>query len=258
MMSDNNTCTFRYTGMGIDPASPRDDWWRLVKADGYTLGKRFFYIDNRGVTYTADKKLLLKAPNGLTGDYTVLPETLVICNRAFDFGRGIRLTNITLPEGLKAVGEFSLTGCMSDFVPLPSTVEYIGDRAISGRNLKRFIFPKSLKYITRRGIPLFVEEFISETPYVQLREGMIIINNSVVEYYGKDAHIVIPNDITRIGFNAFSCCKALVSVVIPEAVEVIEQGAFGYSTSLTDIQLLGHPKIGRDAFHKCPGYKKKD
>ncbi len=252
-MNNATNDNFRYTGMGIDPLSPREDWWNLVKADGYTIGEKFFWTDEKGVKYTADRKLLYKAPKGLDGDYTVLSGTLVICDNAFAFTDDVRLNKIVLPEGLKAVGEFSLSGCVGP-VELPSSVEYIGDNALSPLQ-KRFVFPKSLKHITHLGIPLEAEEFISESPYVRVRDGMIIFNDTLLRYFGKKVHVVIPNDVTTIAVNAFSYCDTIESVVIPDSVKKISQQAFSNCVSLRDISILGTPKIGVNAFYKCPGYK---
>lgn len=49
-------------------------------------------------------------------------------------------------------------------------------------------------------------------------EGFHIENGCLKEYIGADKEVVIPNGVTSIGNYAFSDCKSLRSVVIPDSV----------------------------------------
>jgi hypothetical protein len=52
--------------------------------------------------------------------------------------------------------------------------------------------------------------------------------------------IVIPDSVTRIGWDAFGWCESLTSITIPENVTSIGNYAFGYCSRLTSIDLSNH------------------
>lgn len=87
-------------------------------------------IDDSGVKYTADKRILLKAPQDLTSYY--IPEGVAkIYDSAFS---GIAsLEYIKIPEGVCAVGKYAFQGCSNlKEVILPKSVTQIGDYAFNG------------------------------------------------------------------------------------------------------------------------------
>ncbi len=64
--------------------------------------------------------------------------------------------------------------------------------------------------------------------------------------------ITIPDCVENIGENAFSSCSSLTSITLPDSVKTIEMGAFMYCSSLETLELP--PKletIGRNAFVNC-------
>lgn len=66
---------------------------------------------------------------------------------------------------------------------------------------------------------------------------------------GKAGSCVVPNNVTKIGYAAFSGCKSLTSVTIPESVTTIEGSAFYRCYSLGGIYFKGNaPKLGKDVF----------
>lgn len=79
------------------------------------------------------------------------------------------------------------------------------------------------------------------------------INNGVLtSYTGKDANVVIPSGVTKIGANAFSGNIYLKSVEIPETVTVIDKAAFFDCYRLSKITIKGKLKtIGNFAFCGC-------
>ena len=79
--------------------------------------------------------------------------------------------------------------------------------------------------------------------------------------FALSEHIVIPSTIlhegrtftiTRIGLNAFSCNDDIISIVIPQGVTTIEEGAFQNCHNLTSVVLPESLHlIGDYAFHRC-------
>ncbi len=101
------------------------------------------WLDDMGVMYSANKKRLLKAPEDLVGEYTVLPGTEVICNHAFHHAE--KLTGVKLPEGLKAIGS-AFWGCGSlRSITIPDSVCWIGACAFEGcGNLQSVSIPENV------------------------------------------------------------------------------------------------------------------
>ena len=64
-----------------------------------------------------------------------------------------------------------------------------------------------------------------------------IRDNTLIRYYGSDAHVVIPDGITTIGDKAFYNNQHLVSIVIPDSVSRIKSTAFAYCTRLTSVTI---------------------
>ncbi len=220
------------------------------------------WTDERGVKYSADKKRLLKAPEELKGEYTVLPVTEVICDEAFRDCE--HLTKAILPEGLKSIGGAAFDGCygLTD-VNIPSSVEFLGEGVFDAfgpanhTSLRSFTFSKSLEYITPvnnyivNAIPK-AEEYVSESPKFPIINGCLIIDNTLVCYLGKDAHVVIPQGVTAIGDLAFCQLNAITKVNIPSSVTEIGEAAFSYCSSLQSIEIPDSvTKIGTSAFFSC-------
>ena len=64
--------------------------------------------------------------------------------------------------------------------------------------------------------------------------------------------ITIPNSLVTIGNLAFSNCTALSEITIPDSVETIKTGAFGLCEALRSVTLPKHMKcIGHLAFYRC-------
>ena len=70
-------------------------------------------------------------------------------------------------------------------------------------------------------------------------------------YKSDIAGIVIEEDVTSIGNNAFNSCTSLVTVTIPNSVESIGSNAFSGCTSLTTLEYWGTTEpstVGRNVF----------
>ena len=64
--------------------------------------------------------------------------------------------------------------------------------------------------------------------------GFIIENGVLTEYTGAAKKVEIPDEVTSIGYGAFSECSRLEKVTIPESVTSIGEGVFyGCSSNLT-------------------------
>jgi hypothetical protein len=71
-----------------------------------------------------------------------------------------------------------------------------------------------------------------------------------------DGNCIIPDTITKIGYQAFEYCTGLTNVTIPESVTCIDNAAFYGCTGLTSVVIPSSvTEIGRHAFGRCTGLK---
>ena len=79
----------------------------------------------------------------------------------------------------------------------------------------------------------------------------------ITKYNGKCGNVVVPSSIdgkkvTSIGKNAFSGCKKLTNIIIPDSVKNINENAFVGCNKLTSITIPDSAtSIGRAAFYDC-------
>ena len=80
-----------------------------------------------------------------------------------------------------------------------------------------------------------------------------VIENGVLKKYdGPGGNLVVPDDVTSIGTEAFGNCADLTSVILPNSVTSIDNGAFLNCSGLFSISLpAGLERIGAYAFCDC-------
>lgn len=100
------------------------------------------FIDEYGVTYTEDRKTLIKG-NGELDEYSVPVGTEVIGYDAW--GKMEKLKNINLPEGLLRIESLAFSGCMGlTAIQLPSTLKEIEGYAFEFTMLRYIIIPEGI------------------------------------------------------------------------------------------------------------------
>ena len=134
--------------------------------------------DEFGVKYSKDWKRLLKAPESLSGKYTIRKGVKVIGNSAFWLCSS--LTNINIPNGVTTIGEGAFVRCKSlTIINIPNSVTTIGEGAFAWcKSLTSINIPNSVTTIGERAF-----------------SGCESLTN-----------INIPNSVTTIGEGAFYTC----------------------------------------------------
>ena len=149
--------------------------------------------DEFGVKYSKDWKRLLKAPESLSGKYSIRKGVKVIGDFAFFSRRS--LTNINIPNSVTTIGHSAFAFCDSlTSINIPNSVTTIGDSAFWG-----------CKFLTNINIP----------------NSVTTIGDSAFAFCDSLTNINIPNSVTTIGNWGLGACKFLTSITIPNSVVTI-------------------------------------
>ena len=89
-----------------------------------------------------------------------------------------------------------------------------------------------------------------------MNDDFLIIDGVLMGYEGAGGDVVIPGDVTHIGYEAFCSCFNLRSIEIPDTVTRIGAFAFNACTSLTSVTIPSSvTSIGVRAFSSCLSLK---
>ena len=236
------------------------------------------YTDEYGVKFSPDRKRLLKAPDDLKS-YVVPNTVTVICDNAFLSFWGNTLTSITLPEGLKTIGDEAFRWCSSlTSITLPKSLINIGENPFECLQLKinnlsphfciedDVLFTADKTHLisycsskTTYSVPYSVKT-IGDSAFcgcdsltsITLPEGLETIGDGSFSWCDNLTSITLPEGLKTIGSRAFSGCKSITSIALPEGLKTTGSGAFYSCSSLTSITLLeGLKTIGSGAFSGC-------
>ena len=267
-----SACSFRLF-VGEKPLLPQIIEDLSTKATEEELKEAF--TDEWGVKYSKDGRKLLKAPQGLKGNYSVKVGTRIICDDAFSkcssltsivisnsvvsIGDGAfkfsSLSNIVIPDSMTSIGSGAFWGCCSlSNVVVPDSVTSIGNGAFrSCSSLSNVIIPNS---VTSIGNGTFYG--CRSLSNIGIPSCVTNIANFLFCGCRSLSDIVIPDSVTSIGIGAFSNCRFLSNIVIPDSVTNIRRGAF-YKCNLPyrlEQNLISH--FGNELFKfplQIPGYK---
>lgn len=192
--------------------------------------------------------------------------------KAANYDTRKKITSITVPEGVKEIGDMAFVNCESlETIRLPSTLEKIGNAAFkSCKNLKAVSLLKGVKSIANNAF--------WNCDSLKDENGFVVIGGILLGYYGHDTalhipdgvtdivtlssgysslkydpkenitEIILPDTLERIGESVFEGFKGVASISIPAAVKMICNKAF-YSSGLKTVELKeGLETIGAGAF----------
>lgn len=198
-----------------------------------------------------------------------LPEGLTKIND-YMFSGCESLREINLPNTITSIGRDSFASCKSlEEAVMPKALTFIGQRAfVDATGLKKITLNGGLKKIefaafnncaalTELYIPASVTEIGTNAFDCCSSIERIVVEDGNEVYYSENNCLidrehraiilacndsVIPNDgsVEVIYYHAFSNCKKIENIVVPETVEKICQYAFSGCSSLRNIQL---PKL---------------
>ena len=187
-----------------------------------------------------------------------------IDDNTFNYCTG--LTSVNIGNGVTSIGNYAFYGCSGlHSVTIPNNVTSIGDNAFY--NCYYLISVTIGNGVTSIGdnafynCPRLQKVIVSD---IAKWCGILFapsVSNPL--YYAKHLYsdenteikeLVIPNNVTSIGDNAFYSCTGLTSVTIGNSVTSIGDGAFSSCSGLTSVTIgNGVTSIGGYAFRDCSG-----
>lgn len=164
-----------------------------------------------------------------------------------DFRNGIK--KVVIKNGVTSICDSAFSDCKNlTEITIPNSVTSIGNDAfIMCEKLLEISIPNSVHYIGYDAFAL--------TPWLkarQLENPLVIINDILIDGKKCTGKVYIPNNVTSIGYYAFSGCNGLTEVNIPNSVTTIYKGAFGSCKNLTEVVIpKSVVKIYDSAFLGC-------
>ena len=230
-----------FTGIVNIPASVEDigytPFYCCDGIEGFVVNPANSYYDSRdncnAIIRTYGNKLMIGCKN------STIPNTIVTIDEDA-FLRVSGLTSITIPNSVTTIGgwAFWFTGLTS--IHIPSTVISIGTNPFGGC--------ADLTSIT-------VES--GNAVFDSRNNCNAIIKTSANELISGCQNSVIPDDVTRIGDDAFYFIHTLSGeLVIPEQITSIGEYAYEGCSGLTGSLIIPNTvlEIGESAFAHCDGF----
>ncbi|MGN0153848.1 MAG: leucine-rich repeat protein [Lachnospiraceae bacterium] len=127
------------------------------------------------------------------------------------------LKSIVIPEGLTDIWSHAFENCSSlTSIVIPEGVTSIGYDAFKGcSNLTNVTIPSS---VTSKYSDAFADTPWYKNIVENSKDGLIIINNILIDGSAATGDVVIPEGVTSIRRGAFNYCSSLTSLTIPASV----------------------------------------
>ena len=173
--------------------------------------------------------------------------------RALAFASVRDMESITIPDGVKSIGESAFSACSSlTSITIPSSVKSIEAKAFAYCNsLKSVTLPKDITTISKE---MFLQ--CKALANVDIPEGVTSIEKDAFWYCNSLVSIDIPAGVTTIGDGAFYKCNKLKNIVIPTGVDTIMDKTFYACNALDCITLPENLKVIKNsAFENCVNLK---
>ncbi len=137
------------------------------------------------------------------------------------------LTRIDIPEGITTIGKEAFMGCTAlEELTIPSTLTSLDSAAFQNCSFKATINCENVSF---SGVG-FTEVIIGD--------NVTTIGAEAFRYCRSLTSVTIGDSVTTIGNGAFTGCSSLTSVTIPDSVTTIGDYAFSGCDSLTSVHII--------------------
>lgn len=146
------------------------------------------------------------------------------------------LTSIVIPSSVTSIGGCAFYGCTSlSSITIPNSVTSFDSSAFEGTPFENNL-PNGDVYLG--GCYYKYKGTMPINTSITIKDGTKSINYAAFSGCKGLTEVVIPNTVTSIGESAFSGCDNLTEIIIPDSVTTIGNYAFRDCTSLSSITCL--------------------
>lgn len=203
---------------------------------------------------------VLTAYNGNSTEVIIPEEVTEIGEDVFNNNQTI--TSVQLSSGLKKIGDYVFNNCpnletltFTGSVP-PTLASRMGpyDNFFMGvYGLKNIWVPNGAYSVYQAAY----RDFLPATARIQETgndEKFVIENGVLTAYKGAETEVIIPEEVTEIGADAFYRNQIITHVQLPSGLKKIGARAFKYCVNLTDELVFPESltEIGEEAYFYCP------
>ncbi len=214
-----------------------------------------FFENNYSYNVVDNKAIIIDAV--VSGDVTVPSslggyEVTGIGEFAF-YHYSSQVTNVILPEGLTSIGSLAFYNCKKlESITLPKSITSIGYHAFWGcSSLKSISIPENVSKIDLgafRDCSSLSEIAVDPAnKYFSTDENGVLFNRNKTELIlypvgNARTSYTIPDNVTTIGYLAFSKTNNLSTITIPASVTSIDSCAFPRCQNISDVYFGGNQK----------------
>ena len=236
-----------------------------------------YMADAEGVIYTKNQQELVLYPSGRAGEYSTLPTTKKIRNRAFYYAQKVTKVNFNsalenidndafqtttalkeitfaAPSSLTRIGTWVFVNTGLTKLELPASLKEIGSNAFKGNNNLKTVTVAANSQLESIGTYAFTENSNLESFTF---EGSTALKTIGQEAFSKDTKLAsfdVPANVETINRAAFNGTFSMKHVTFqaPAKIKKIGEAAFQNANALENIDLPeGLEEIQKDAFNKC-------
>nr|WP_296485163.1 leucine-rich repeat domain-containing protein [uncultured Acetatifactor sp.] len=164
------------------------------------------------------------------------------------------LGEISLPEGIEEVGQFSFARSSAVSVVLPEGVKEIGYGAFYHCDaLEKVTLPDTVMCVEPRAFEhtLWVENFLKGSSadtagHGAAEDDFLTEGGVLIAYRGNAAEVTVPADVRVIAAEVFKDHTEIESVSLPDSLRVVGEGAFEGCGNLAGLDLGNHVEEIKD------------
>ena len=156
------------------------------------------------------------------------------------------LPGIDLPKNLETIGDYAFYGCSSlTELEFPAGLKTVGNHALNGTEITKLDLPDSVTAIDLTGLSQQLTE-------IRWTAGIPVMDSARFRDFVALETVVLPEGVTEIAEGAFAYCYNLKNVTLPRSLRKIGDNAFISCKTLMQIVLPENLEvIGDKAFYEC-------